>query len=412
MVLHPPVLPFGYTLHHRFQRLWEAGVYLRNRYPETKIVDAGLLNMLKGQVLDEFATGYDAVAIYCEPQMFPDVEEFVDRFKHMDPETKILVYGPATVCFPRQTRSLPVDAIGCRGDHDAQLRQFLDLMSGVRTTSSNIAVCSSGRWDEPSGAVEFVAEHDWAFPPLDEMPMADIARIYTMKQQPLTVAVTASRGCPYRCTFCATPELEGRPDRRRNPESLAEYIEQNQRYTHWQLYSPTFTLDRRWCMEFFEHLRQRGVDVDWRCTTRVDRLDRELVEAMSASGCSMVGLGIETLGPALSAIKKGIRESQMALAIRMLVESGIAVKAYIMLGLPGQRPDDIRRTIDFVTELGARIRPTMYSPQGAADGLENDGADLDGGDLSAFDRKSFLLDRAHYGEYLRLIYGPDRSPIT
>ncbi|TLG01708.1 radical SAM protein [Nocardia cyriacigeorgica] len=404
MILYPPVLPFGYTLHHRFQRLWEAGAYVRIRYPSTTIVDAGLMNMLKGQVLNEYATGYDAVAVYAEPQMLQDVADFVDRFNHMDSRTRIMLYGPAVVCFPALARALPVDAVGCRGDYEAQLRQFVDWASGGMVRVSNLAIRSGSQWIEPTDTPELVGEVDWAYPPLDEMPMADIARIYTMKGQPTTVAVTASRGCPYRCTFCATPELEGRPDRRRNPEALAQYIEQNQQHSHWQLYSPTFTLDRHWCMEFFKQLDRRQVAINWRCTTRVDRLDPQLTEAMAASGCSMVGLGIETLGPALLSIKKGIGQPDMARAIRMLVASGIAVKAYIMLGLPGQRLQDVRRTIDFVHDLGAEIRPTMYSPQGSADGLPDAAAGLGGDDVSAIDRKSFLQDREHYGEYLRLVF--------
>ncbi|WP_280450199.1 radical SAM protein, partial [Nocardia cyriacigeorgica] len=151
-------------------------------------------------------------------------------------------------------------------------------------------------------------------------------------------------------------------------------------------------------------LERRQVAINWRCTTRVDRLDPQLTEAMAASGCSMVGVGIETLGPALLSIKKGIRQPDMARAIKMLVASGIAVKAYIMLGLPGQRLQDVRRTIDFVHDLGAEIRPTMYSPQGSADGLAGAAAGLGGDDVSAIDRKSFLQDREHYGEYLRLVF--------
>jgi radical SAM superfamily enzyme YgiQ (UPF0313 family) len=235
------------------------------------------------------------------------------------------------------------------------------------------------------------------------MPMDDIGRIYQMKEQPLTVAVTASRGCPYRCTFCATPHLEGRPDRRRSPAKLADFVASHREYLNWQFYSPTFTLDRKWCFAFFEELRARDVDILWRCTTRVDRLDRELVQAMAQAGCHMVGIGVETLGPTLEMIRKEIDRKQTETAIRLLLDHGIDAKAYIMLGLPGQGVDEIRETIDFVTGLGAKIRPTMYSPQGAADTLDH--ALLSGIEtVSRLDRKSYVSDREHYGEFLRLAF--------
>lgn len=402
LLIHPPVLPYGYTLHHRFQRVWEVAEYLRRHYPNTTVLDAGLLNMLKGQILSEFATGYDVVAVYCEPHMLPTAADLVERLRYMSPDTKVMAYGPAAVCFPDETRTL-CDAIGLRGDMDAQLRQFFDLMSGRAELTTNISVLTDTGWSTPTGAAEFVPAAEWGFPPLDEMPISDVDRIYQMKDQPLTIAVTASRGCPYRCTFCATPDIEGRPDRRRPAAALADYVADHATYRNWQFYSPTFTLDRQWCLDFFAHLRARTVRIKWRCTTRVDRLDKQLVEEMATSGCRMVGLGVETLGPALVRAKKGISRHQVTHAIKLLLTHGIHVKAYIILGLPGQSVSDVKATIDFVTDLGAQIRPTLYSPQGMADGLDN--ASIVGLDaVGEVDRKSFLSHRENYGEFLRLAF--------
>jgi anaerobic magnesium-protoporphyrin IX monomethyl ester cyclase len=405
LVLYPPVLPFGYTLHHRFQRVWEAGVYLRRHYPDTVIMDAGLLNKLQGQVLSEFARDYDAVAIYAEPQMLPVVADLAERLRHMSSLSKILVYGPATVCFPHRVQALDVDAIAHGGDVEAQLRQFADIVTGRSDVAANLKLRIAGGWARPIGHPETVPADEWAFPPIGEMPMTDIARIYDMKGQHVTVAVTAARGCPYRCAFCATPSIEGRPDRRRPIPALVDFMRRySDRYRHWQMYAPTFTLDRRWCLDFFAALRASQVQVNWRCTTRVDRLDVELVEAMAAAGCSMVGIGVETLGPTLDRIDKEISRQQVASALSMLRTAGIRAKAYIMLGLPGQSIAEVYETIRFVTDLGAEIRPTLYSPQGEADALTADDVESDMDMLGAMDRKSFLVGREHYGELLRLTF--------
>lgn len=403
LVIHPPTLPYGYTLHHRFQRVWEAAEYAKRFHPGIRVIDAGLLNMLVGQLLSEFTRDYDAVAFYCEPQMLTTVADLTERLRHIAPRTSLLVYGPAAICFPREVRALPVDAVGCRGDVDAQLRQFFDHVTGQDASPVNLARRDGGQWLEPTSPAETIPATEWAFPPLHEMPMDDIARIYDMKEQPLTVAVTASRGCPYRCTFCATPAMEGRPDRRRPAAELAGFVAAHPQYPHWQFYSPTFTLDRRWCLAFLDQLRSRDVQIRWRCTTRVDRLDPELVRAMAGTGCHMVGIGVETLGPTLGRIRKEIDREQTAAAIRLLHDHGIQAKAYVILGLPGQGIDEVRETIDFVTGLGARVRPTMYSPQGAADALdENAVSGVEA--VSHLDRKSFLTDRQHYGEFLRLTF--------
>jgi radical SAM superfamily enzyme YgiQ (UPF0313 family) len=404
LLLYPPVLPYSYTLHHRFQRIWEVAQYIRRHYPDTFILDAGLLNALKGQVLYEFAQNYDAVIVYCEPQMLPEVADLVQRCRHISAGTKIMVYGPAAVCFPAQTRSLDIDAIGCRGDLEAQIRQFLDLLAGHGGTHANISMPRGGTWTSPDGPAEIVPASQWGYPPLDEMPMADISRIYAMKAQELTVAVTASRGCPYKCTFCATPAIEGGPDRRRPAQELADYVASNSRFGRWQFYSPTFTLNRKWCLEFFANLQSRKTGISWRCTTRVDRLDEELVEQMAGAGCCMVGIGVETLGPALERVRKEITQDQILNAVKMLGKYGIEAKAYVMFGLPGQSLQDIRKTLAFLTGLGVSIRPSLYSPQGAADELAGESASADMSSVGKFDRRSFLADQEHYGELLRLTF--------
>lgn len=407
LILHPPVLPYGYTLHHRFQRIWEAADYLRRTYPDTTVLDAGLLNKLKGQILDEFAADYDVVACYAEPQMLPVVTDLLERLRYMAPTTRILVYGPATVCFPEQVRNLDIDAYGVRGDFEAQLRQFADMVSGRCNQLSNLCVRTADDWLDPEGSAETVPSDQWGYPPLEEVPLGDIARIYDMKQQPCTIAVTASRGCPYSCTFCATPMIEGRPDRRRPVLPLVRFVTENRHHPHWQFYSPTFTLDRTWCIEFLTSLDIAGADISWRCTTRVDRLDAELVELMARTGCCSVGLGVETFGLASARLKKNISREQIARAIELLTDHGIRAKAYVMLGLPDQSLDDVQETLQFVTNLGAQVRPTMYSPQGDADSLT---ASADIGDIGALDRKSFLVGRENYGEFLRLAFDRSLAP--
>jgi anaerobic magnesium-protoporphyrin IX monomethyl ester cyclase len=411
LILHPPVLPFGYTLHHRFQRVWEVGAYVRGLYPETTIVDAGLLNMLQGEILSEFMQSYDAVCVYAEPQMIPTVLDLVERCRYISPHSRILVYGPATHTFPALLKVPHVDALARRGDPEKQITQFLRYtQTPDRTTPTNLCVRREERWFESEGQPELLSSEQWQFPPLREMPLSDIERIYQMKGQPFTVTVTASRGCPYQCTFCATPRFEGAPDRRRSAAALVDYISHNTAYRNWQLYSPTFTLDRQWCMQFLDLLHKAGVDIHWKCTTRVDRLDEPLVQKMAASGCYMIGLGVETLGPALDKVKKHITKEQMATSFDLLTKYGITPKAYVILGLPGQSLADVEETVDFVTSHGAQVRATLYSPQGQANELENaQNKSVDLQMISGIDRKSFSIDRNGYGEFLRIAFGGYRN---
>jgi anaerobic magnesium-protoporphyrin IX monomethyl ester cyclase len=405
LLLHPPLLPYAYTLHHRFARVWEVADYLKRKAFDLTVFDAGLLNCLKGHVVREFGQGYDVVLIYCENQAIPTVVDLAYRCRALSPNTRIMVYGPAPICYPDQLRLPIVDGLGRRGDLECQVRQFLEFAAGERDHSTNVALRRGDEWVEPTGPSEMAPPDDWGYPRFDEMPMDDIRRIYEMKKDTLKVAITCSKGCPYPCTFCHIPSVEGTPDRRRDASELAAFIADNQEFEEWQFYSPTFTLDRDWCLSFFDELERRDVHIRWKCTTRVDRLDDELIEAMARSGCYVVGLGIETLGAARKTIRKGITDDQIGYALESLTAHGILAKGYIMLGLPGQPIEDFRETVRFVEAHGGKVRPYIYVPQGEAD-RGRDEVELDEAmqQLSGLDGRSWGLETEQFGEFLRLAF--------
>jgi radical SAM superfamily enzyme YgiQ (UPF0313 family) len=76
------------------------------------------------------------------------------------------------------------------------------------------------------------------------------------------------------------------------------------------------------------------------------------LSAMKAAGCMGISYGIESgVDEILQAIKKGATTAQAREAVRLTKEAGIEVLAHVVLGLPGETPETIRRTVDFVKEL-------------------------------------------------------------
>lgn len=410
LILHPPVLPYGYTLHHRFARIWEVADYLQQRDYGVTVMDAGLLNMLQGQIVAEFSKEYTAVAIYCELGMTSIVRDLVRQCKAVSPRTKILIYGPAALYAADRFNESLIDGIGFQGDFECQLLQFINWSEGANPVGNNVAIRSHHDWIRPAGLAETAPAEEWGWPRFHEMPIGDIRRIYRMKKESLKVAVTASRGCPYSCTFCHTPALEGRVDRRRRVADLVDFMATNSReYDCWQLYSPTFTLNRNWCLSLCEEMISKQLRVRWKCTTRVDRLDPALVEKMAASGCYMVGVGVETIGETLPTLHKNTTTEQIGRAIRLLTAHGIIAKAYIILGLPGQSLSEARNSIEVAQRLGARVRTSIYSPRGV-DMHRNASYLSDESDpLTGFERRGGTLELAHYGEYLRYTFGDYRG---
>lgn len=405
LIVYPPSLPYNYTLHHRFQRVWEVADYLRRTHPNLGVVDAGLLNMLQGDILSAVTKEVRLVVFYVEPQLLEVTKALIERLRLMWPQLVIGAYGPAAVSYLDDVKKLGPDAIGVRGDYEQQLIEIMEWVKGGGLPRTFVSTNHTEGWIEPSGPFRFLHPGDWGWPRLEEMPLADIARVYSYKRAPVTMAVTVARGCPFPCAFCSTPAAEGRAERRRPVDGLINYLSSYPAVSDWQLYAPNFTLNRRWVMTFLNELRGSGLRMTWRCTTRADLVDPEMAEAMVAGGCRSVGIGVETIGQSRLQISKGEDLRQTEAAIRLLVALGITVKGYIIVGLPGQTVEEARATIDFVRSLGAEPRPTLYSPQGDADDLVRRGLVAGASPTPELDRKAYIPEhRDGYGEFLRMIY--------
>ena len=104
------------------------------------------------------------------------------------------------------------------------------------------------------------------------------------------------------------------------------------------------------CEEIMRRRPLRGTR--WVCNTRVDFLNDDLVELMRRAGCLQVGIGIESADNArLSAVKKGITESQISDAIGRLKRHGIIAMGYTIIGFPGDDSASIARTKAKIIDL-------------------------------------------------------------
>lgn len=166
--------------------------------------------------------------------------------------------------------------------------------------------------------------------------------------------VLASRGCPYPCFYC---EVRGQPKyaSRTVDEVLRELRTLHERYgaRSFFLADPTFAVDKRWGLEFCGRLSAEGPSgIRWSCMSRTDRVDAELLSAMATAGCWNVLFGIESLeGSALEGARKNLDPATVGPAIRAAKAAGIEVIASIMIGLPGDTPEGVERTIDAIIDF-------------------------------------------------------------
>lgn len=199
----------------------------------------------------------------------------------------------------------------------------------------------------------------------------------------LVYPVLASRGCPFPCFWC---EVRQRPPWRARPVGavIDELRVLHERYgaTSFFIADPTFGIDREQALEFCRRLPSEGPPgIRWSCMSRTDRVDLELLRAMKAAGCWNVLFGVESLERAvLERSRKNLDPDTVGPAIAAAKEAGLEVIVSAMIGLPGDSPAGVERTVDkliaaepdfaqfFVVQIGEDEAPEQTEVLSGFDG--------------------------------------------
>ncbi|MCM2277008.1 MAG: B12-binding domain-containing radical SAM protein [Oligoflexia bacterium] len=188
---------------------------------------------------------------------------------------------------------------------------------------------------------------------LDSLPLPDWSLARRRPNEFYLIAT--QRGCAWRCAFCNYPALEGYQLRFRSTESVIAEMRANfERYgIHRYMFADsTFTAPPDRCRQLLEAIARLPFRIEWAAFGRVDTIGPELRDAMVASGCVALYLGIESGDQAiLDRMKKRFTLNQARDAVGLLRNSGIRATASWIIGWPGETPDSVRRTVDFATEL-------------------------------------------------------------
>lgn len=168
------------------------------------------------------------------------------------------------------------------------------------------------------------------------------------------ICLTASRGCPYACSFCCAPTMWGGRITFRSPShvvcEMKQWLTSHPIVRRFHFLDDNFTLRRDWLMEFCSEAGR--LTTQWRCIGRVDHLDRCSVAAMSDSGCTHITFGVETGSRRLQeSCGKRLDLDALPARVRWLSEEGIRSKAFFMFGFPDETEVEMQDTIRYAISL-------------------------------------------------------------
>jgi anaerobic magnesium-protoporphyrin IX monomethyl ester cyclase len=192
-------------------------------------------------------------------------------------------------------------------------------------------------------------------PAWDLVDMEAYRNIWMAKHGYFTLNIATTRGCPYKCNWCAKP-IYGNRYNSRSPERVVAEISRlihTFNVRHFWMADDIFGLKPGWVQRFQALVEAQNLQFTYKIQSRVDLLLKEdTIDALAASGLREVWVGAESgAQKILDAMDKGTTVAEIEAATRLLQKKNIRVCFFLQFGYLGETREDIQATLDMVERL-------------------------------------------------------------
>ena len=223
-------------------------------------------------------------------------------------------------------------------------KKSLESVKGIVYQSVN-GIVNNGR-REVIRDLDILPQPAW-----DLIEINDYKSAWTNKT-PYALNIATTRGCPYKCNWCAKP-IYGNRYNSRSPKRVVEeiqFLKEQHNVTNFWMCDDIFGLKPNWVQEFDALLKKENLEISFKIQSRADLLLKEnSIEALVNSGLKEVWIGAESGSQnILDAMDKGTTIEQIETATKLLQERGVRVAFFIQYGYLGETKADIDKTIDLI----------------------------------------------------------------
>ena len=171
--------------------------------------------------------------------------------------------------------------------------------------------------------------------------------------------ILATRGCPHECTFCASPAMWTTRYVMRSPASV---VDEMHRYhaafgaTDFHFADLTAIVSRQWTLALCEEITRRAAGFTWQLPsgTRSEVINQEVAAALSRAGLKNLAFALESGDAAvLKRSKKRTDTKRQLVAARALMQHGVRVGAFFVVGFPYDTPCSLMKTLGLIGRCAA-----------------------------------------------------------
>ena len=298
----------------------------------------------------------DVIAFGFTSPLFGRAKQVLKFVKSVAKNATIVAGGVHATILPEEVLRAGFD-YAFIGEGELSIVEFAErLSSGTARDTLGIAYLENGNLSRALPAPFIKSLDSLPFPARDLIDYGRYERQGGLNQ----VGMIATRGCPFKCSFCkpTLDKLFGKL-RKRSAENVASEIEEviGRLGPGVGIFFKDDTmslLGLSWFEELEGILASRRLSPKWHCSARVDTVSPKLLAAMKRCGCRVISFGVEAGSQRiLDFYRKDITPAQVEDAFRWCRKAGIQATANVILGAPDETRDELQATYD----LMRRIRP-------------------------------------------------------
>ncbi len=289
---------------------------------------------------------FDLLGISCMTPQGDQAYQLRRQFKKLSPETIMMIGGPHAKHYLEGCLEEKFDII-ITGDGE---RVFEELLAGDISKLQN-------RLSEKSSANTLVFNDSLTEKEMNEYPVPLRHKEYLQQYSYLldnknATTLVNSRGCPMGCSFCEDRRTKGRwytPEHfRKEVENIIELG-----YKAIMIFDDLFAISLKRLKPYAEILHEfhQKTGLVFRCFGHAKIMSQqpEIATCLAGSGCVEIGFGAESASQEIiDNASKGIKVEEMRILIERSIAAGLAVKAFFMVGLPGETQRTFAESYDFV----------------------------------------------------------------
>jgi len=318
---------------------------------DVEVIEPILERINEKEILNK-VKGADILGLICYTESRFQVFDFARKAKEANPDCKIIVGGPHVFALDEAIlEHYPfVDAV-IKGEGEETV---LDVVKG-----KPFGEILGLTWRKNSGEI---------IKNLDRLMIKDIDNLhydYSLVFSELAgwkdfeispellklnaLPIIASRGCPFRCAFCAANQQWSQMYRYLSPEELVKRMQElisRYKIQYFRFFDALFIGSEERMIKFCELLEKAKLDIHFRIDIRVGT-SRDILARLRKVGCDVVGFGVESGSDRiLKRVRKGITRKGIEETIRICKELGYWTIGFFMIALPDETIKDINKTFE------------------------------------------------------------------